>query len=262
MSTDALTDPLTGSPDEPEAPAAPVQPEVPEGEDKPTPELPWLDGADDDTLEYVKGKGWKDPATAIKSAREAERVMRQAEARAEAAERRQQQITEALQAAAGAGRGVPEQQDPYQIAQVAEAMEQGEISMAQGMQYLFSQVVPHMANEVAQRAVQPVQTYQQTGELERTAQELASTYEDFNELSDEVLKMIEQDPHQFNSPRGMKAAYGLARAEKDRRMAAQRQRTQRAETIDRGSLGQSVKPAHDAIRDAIEKARPRHDDGL
>jgi hypothetical protein len=238
-----------------------------ESEESTAPE--WLTGADEETIKYVASRGWdKDPSGLIKSQREAERALRaEQQARADM-ERELAEIRHAVESGQitpydGGGQG---DEDPFGIAAVAAAYENGEISAAQMLQHAFVaglQANQQILQEQLGQAMEPVVQHQTAATLERTAAEIAAAYPDFNELSDEVLQLIERQPAKYGDPEGMWAAYGLVKSRRQVKEAAERRRAEGAETLDAGSRGQQqAVAASEAIRKELAQAYQRPDDGL
>lgn len=234
------------------------------------PERPeWLANADDDTIRLAASRGWdRDPVKAIESQREAERALRaEQQARAEL----EQEVAE-LREAIESGRVVPPgaggvaDDDPFGLVSVGNAYENGEISMAQVLQHAFAagvQANQQIVQEQLGQAIEPVVQHQTAATLERTAAEIAAAYPDFNDLSDEVLQLIERQPAKYGDPEGMWAAYGLVKSRRQVKEASERRRAEGSETLDAGSRGQQQAiAASEAIRKELAQAYNRPDDGL
>lgn len=260
MSTEAITEPESGRDDGYEQNLRPEAGEMgTETEETVAPPVGWLPDADAETTKYLASRGWdKDPQGLLRSQREAEKALRaEQEARAsmeeELAEYRDALLTNGQQQN---GYGQQPDNDPFGIVAAATAYENGEINMAQFAQYQQAatlQAAQQIAQEIVGQQVAPLQTFQQTDVLQRTAAQMADQYPDFASLSDDVLSLIEQHPHLYGTADGMKAAYGLVRSERDASTARERRSAQAAETLDGGSRGNSAPDAAEAVRKQLRE---------
>ena len=220
-----------------------------EGEGTPL-AVPWLPDADEETVEYLRSRGWdKDPSGALRAQKEAEKALRLSQQAQAANERELAEARENL-AAASKQRG-GEDQDPFGVLAAAEAYENGEITMGQFAQYQNAAVLSaakQMAEEIVGQRVDPLANRQHTADLQTTATEIAATYPDFAELSDEVLALMQRNPAKYSDPEGMWAAYGLVKSRKQVAEARQRKDAEGSETLDSGSRGHSYEDASEAIR--------------
>lgn len=270
MSTDVIEQGGAGPDDGFEPPIRPPAGDLgDEGEKKPeTPAVEWLPAAESETVKYLSSRGWdKDPSGLVKSQREAESALRREQ---EARAKIEEDLAEARMAlqsngAQGAGYGSePGNDDPFGIVAAAEAYEGGQISMAQFAQhqtYATLQAAQQIAQEIVGQRVEPLQTFQASATMERTAAELADIYPDFADLSGDVLAMIEKHPETYGTAEGMRAAYGVVRGTRDAQQARERASATRAETLDTGSRGNGAVDAAEAVRKQLrDMGGPR--DGL
>lgn len=109
----------------------------------------------------------------------------------------------------------------------------------------------------------PIQQQQVEQQLNEAITEIQATYgEDFQELSADVVGIINQDPATYNSPQGVWAAYGLARAARDRQNAMQSAARRRADTLEGGASHAPQVDAGDEILKRIMASGPAGNDGL
>lgn len=246
----------------------PPDPDAP-GKDEPTaPE--WLASADEDLRTYASNKGWdKDPTAAFKSYQEMERTLhegRQREARMES-----ELASFRAQAQQMAGGGQQQQQDPVRaqvddfIARVDAAYEAGEMSTAEHTRHILDAAQflgRHEAQQASQQAIGPVAQKQMNDTMAQTAQQIAETYDDFGELSDEVLDLINKQPQLYGSPEGMWAAYGLVKSQHQVKQQAEQRSANRMETLDTSSRSDGAQEASAAIRKQLREVRQTPRDGL
>ncbi|HKY59415.1 MAG TPA: hypothetical protein VJP59_00240 [Gemmatimonadota bacterium] len=225
----------------------------------------WKSGLDEETKALVEAKGWKSLADMAKSYREAESSLGRERSRADQEAREKQEIARLLDQGRQAIGGTPQQNqgDPFQIEQLGELWEAGEISFKDALGYLTTQVFPAIADARAQQYVAPVAMKTQEAELRETVAQMEDTYPDFRELSTDVLALMQREPDEYQGSRGMRRAYAMVKADRDARTAHERARAARAETIDQGSVGQrATVDAAAIIRERIRGATPRIEDGI
>jgi hypothetical protein len=226
------------------------------------PESQW-DSVDDDLRKYAEGKGFKDVGDILKSQRDAESELRRMQSEYDQIRREADALAmsddgedDELPAEPG---GFPEYSELLEIFRGDERAVV-DYMIQQRMQEAFSQFVPYVEQQIESR-VEPVAQFATEKQLDEVAQEIASTYPDFDDLAPEVIEVINNDPDRFNSPQGMWSAYGLVRAKHDRDQAIQRQREAGAETLDT-SARMRQQGAADAIVRAIEGSSRQFNDGL
>lgn len=223
----------------------------------------WLAGADDETREWATSKGFKDPAAALKSGREAERAMAEAQQNSARMEGRVAELMERSQQA-DAGQGPQLSREEQEIAEyvnhAASLYDNGEIDTSK---FAFAMMNAGRAqarleaeSTVGWRVGQ-LEERSTAQDLTRTAQEMHETYDDFAALSDSVMELINKQPKLYATPEGMRAAYGLVKADHARRAAAEGRRAAKTETItDSGrSDGAAAQEASAAIRKELRNAR-------
>lgn len=133
-----------------------------------------------------------------------------------------------------------------------------EQSAQQAEQRLLAQVDARLGEYLA-----PIQQQQVEQQLNEAITEIQATYgEDFQELSADVVAIINQDPMTYNSPQGVWAAYGLARAARDRQDAMQQAARRRADTLEGGASHAPQVDAGEEILKRIMSAGPAGNDGL
>lgn len=223
----------------------------------------WLEGADDELLAFAANKGWdKDPVAGLKSYREAERALAESRKReaqmegrlAEAVQQRQQMP------ANGDGQLSPEQEIQGYVGKAAELYEEGQISTAQFAEALMqagrAQGRIDAEAMVGQR-VGPIAQKQNADSMQRTAAEIDATYEDFKDLSDEVLALIHNQPQLYGTSEGMWAAYGLVKSQHQRKESVEARKAAASETLTDSarSDGGQAQEAGDAIRKQLREAR-------
>jgi hypothetical protein len=257
MSTEAPEKDGIGQESEPLPPAAEQQPEA--GDD-------WTSNLDDETRELVKNKGWKSPVDMAKSYQEAERNQSRERERAASAERQAQELVKLYEQGTRQITGQrPQDDDPYQIGQLGDLVEAGEVSFKDAFRYMTEQVFPDIARAQAGHVIQPVAVSTAERELRETAVTLEDTYGDvFREMAPEVMDLMRRDPEEYNqSSRGMRRAFAMVKAERDAKAAREAARAAKAETIDSSSVGnRSTADAASIIRDMISQADPPRNDGI
>ena len=223
----------------------------------------WLADADDETRKWAQAKGWKSPADLLKSARELESTLGKERAGRTKAEQDAAELVQMYQQAIApaSGKGATDD-DPYQIQQLGELMEAGEVTAAQALGYMVKEVMPDLIRREAGNLIQPVAAKTEMRDLKDTAAELEATYPDFRDISEEVISLMRREPEEYRGSKGMKRAYAMVKADRDAKAARESRNTQRAETIDRGAIGVSTKDAEAAIRERIRGAGSRYDDGI
>jgi len=219
----------------------------------------WLPDADEETADYLRSRGWdKDPRGALKAQREGEGALRKEQSARADMERELADARENLAALSEqqGGQQLSQDEDPFGLAQAAEAYENGQISMAQLVQFQNAAVL-HQARAIAEEAVgqrvDPLANRQHTADLQKTASEIAANYDDFRELSDDVLALMQKNPSKYGDSEGMWAAYGLVKARSQQAEVAQRRASAGTETLDQGSRGQQYEDAQDALRKQLRE---------
>lgn len=223
-----------------------------------------LEGVDDDLRKYAEGKGFKDVGDILKSQRDAETELRRMQSEMDQIRREAEALSMADyddddELEAPAASNFPEYQELLEIFRGDERAVIDYMIQAR-MQEAFQQFVPYIEQQIESK-VEPVAQFATEKQLDEVAQEIASTYPDFEDLAPEVIEVINNDPERFNSPQGMWSAYGLVRAKHDRVDAIQRQREAGAETLDH-SARMRQQGAADAIVRAIEGSSRQFNDGL
>jgi len=133
-----------------------------------------------------------------------------------------------------------------------------EQSAQQTEQRIMSQLDARLGEYLA-----PIQQQQVEQQLNEAITEIQSTYgEDFHALSSDVVAIINQDPSTYNSPQGVWAAYGLARAARDRQGAMQNAARRQADTLSGGASHAPQVDAGEEILKRIMSAGPAGNDGL
>lgn len=109
----------------------------------------------------------------------------------------------------------------------------------------------------------PIQQQHVEQQLNEAITEIQATYgDDFQDLSSDVVAIINQDPATYNSPQGVWAAYGLARAARDRQSALQQAARRKADTLEGGASHAPQVDAGEEILKRIMSAGPAGNDGL
>lgn len=235
---------------------------APKGQEGDEDRIPdWQAQLAEDERAYLAGKRWNSPADIVKAQREAEAALRRAQD--EAAHYRQ--MLESIPQLPGqAGENGQQRLTPELIGQAYDAGEISGPQMVALLDQLAQERIEERIGQFAAERVEPGIQWMHWNELQRTAAEMRQTYPDFNDLSQDVLAMIERNPELYNSAEGMRAAYGLVRAERDAQQAAERARASQAEMLGAGGRGpaQREQDAAEAIRQAIENVGRRLDDGI
>lgn len=262
MSTDAIEQEQATGPDDGYEPALrpPVGDMGEEGEKETVAQPSWLEGADEEIVKYAESKGFADdPMKALKGQREAEVALRKEQSARADMER---ELAEMREAGGAQSQQQHQGDDPFQLVAAATAYENGEITMAQlvqHQQWATLTAAEQMAQAMIGQEVTPLRTESTTRSMNETAAQLAQTYPDFADLSDEVMAMIDADPKQFGTATGMKAAFGLVRAGRDAKAAQETRRASRVETLDQGSRGNGGQDAAEAIKKQLREIGGRRD---
>jgi hypothetical protein len=247
--------------------------EVEEGEET----VPkWMEGLDDETREWAEKKGIKDEAALVKSFREAERMGMSAKSEL-AEERRQREELEQFLASQQNGAG---QQNGGQsaddkllatVAQIGAAYDEGQITAADA-EVLRAQAYREMVREENESAVSkataPLAAQQQTDALERAVFEMSQRYADFEEVSQDVVSLLNTHPAFKDNPTfrdsaaGIEAAYGMVQSRREQDRAAEREKAQNAETLNVGGRGRQGMSAEEVIKRRIASAGTRPNDGF
>lgn len=225
----------------------------------------WTSGFDEETRDLIAKKGWKSATDMATSYREAERNQSQERERANTAERQAQQLAALFEQGTQqlSGRQTAQAEDRYQIRQLGELVEAGEVSYADAFSYLTEQVFPDIARAQAGQVMQPVAQSTAKRELAEMAANLDATYPDFKAMSDEVISLMHSEPNEYAGANGMKRAYAMVKADRDAKAALEGRRASRAETIDHSSASASqIQDQEKAIRDRIRGAMPAIRDGI
>ena len=141
---------------------------------------------------------------------------------------------------------------------------------AKVMQFIAEQSAQQTENRIMSQLdarlgeyLAPIQQQQVEQQLNEAITEIQATYgDDFQDLSTDVVAIINQDPMTYNSPQGVWAAYGLARAARDRQDAMQQAARRRADTLEGGASRAPQVDAGDEILKRIMSAGPAGNDGL
>lgn len=243
------------------------------GDEEKIPE--WMAGLDEETREWATKAGVKDPAAAVRSMREAQRTVTQAREEAARERQRAEQVEAYLSRQGGQPTGQPTGQqatDAYveRVAQIGQAYDEGQINSAQA-EVLRLEAYREMMREdrdaAVRAAVEPIAGKQQEAELERAAYEMSRRYSDFEDLSGDVIRLLNEhaafrDPAFRDSAAGIEAAYGIVQSQRAQERAIESERASRAETLNSGSRGRTSKSAEQAIRERIANAHHRPNDGL
>jgi hypothetical protein len=222
----------------------------------------WLEGVDDELREWATSKGIKDPVEALKHYRGAEKGMNEAQRAAAQMEGRVAELMERSQAA-DQGQGPQLTREEQEIAtyveRAASLYDEGKIE-TQEFAYAMMNAGRAQARldteaSIGQR-VAPVEQKQASDSMTAAARELSATYDDFEGLSDEVMGLINKNPQLYASPEGMRAAYGLVKAGKDREAAAEARKAAKTETLtDSSRSDASAQEASAAIIAELDAVR-------
>lgn len=223
----------------------------------------WLADADEDTRKLATSKGWdKDPRGALTSYAEAEKEITRGR-------QREAELERQLADARGGGQRTQGNDEPsieQFLDSLADAYENGDIGTKELVRNLFGAGVAAAQAEADSRVSQridPVERRQTADIMDRTAAEIARTYPDFVELSDQVLEMIEQNPGKYGDAEGMWAAYGLVKSRQQVKDAAESRAANRTETLDGGGRnGDAGADASASIRKQLRDIRTPLNDGL
>lgn len=235
----------------------------------------WMEGLDDETREWVSQKGIKDPAAALKSYREAEKLA--LSSRSELADERRAR-EELEQFLANQPQAVQQQNgrgadDEFlsTIAQIGAAYDEGQIDSAQA-EVLRGQAYRQMMTDAiaaeTAKATAPLAAQQQTDALERAVFDMSQRYADFEEVSQDVVGLLnthpafKDNPAFRDSPAGIEAAYGMVQSRREQDRAAEREKAQNAETLNVGGRGRQGMSAEEVIRRRIASAGTRPNDGF
>jgi len=217
--------------------------------------------SDDHLREYAQGKGYQSVDDVLKSQRDAEIELRRLQS--EIDQVRQQMAYEPDDDQTPQMESGP-MPDFNELVNIFGGNESAAVDfiVQQRLQEQMQQIVPAIDQYLEER-VGPIESQATQQALDRTADEIAATFGDYEALAPEAIRLINEYPDRFQGTEGMWSAFGLAQAQRQREQSVRQATEAQAHTIDFSArTQQAARSQADQIVEAIRGTSPRFDDGI
>ena len=238
-----------------------IAPQVPLVDDN-VEELGLVETISDEHLrEYAQGKGYQSVDDVLKSQRDAEIELRRLQSEIDQVRQQMAQEPEYEQVGEAESGPMP---DFNELVNIFGGNESAAVDfiVQQRLQEQLQQIVPAIDQYLEER-VGPIEQQSTQQALDRTADEIAATFPEYESLAPEAIRLINDHPDRFQGTEGMWSAFGMAQAQLQRERSVRQATEAQAHTIDFSArTQQAARTQADQIVEAIRGTSPRFDDGI